>query len=112
VIGAGTHARSELAEACLQLIAQIRARRAERVGLSRTHVNPLKWASMAFLGFITLISIAVIHADTPEAALVAMVLFGLASAPVATIVLIHGNPFQPPFSTSPASLIGALADRP
>jgi hypothetical protein len=111
-IGASAPARSELAEACLRLIAQIRARRAERIGLSRTHVNPLKWASMAFLGFITLASIAAIHADTPDAALVAMVLFGLASAPVAAIVLVHGNPFQPPFSTSPASLIGALADRP
>ncbi|WP_338467741.1 hypothetical protein RXV95_04085 [Novosphingobium sp. ZN18A2] len=106
-------------KAILDLIGEIRSNRWLRVGLSRAHINPLKWLSMAFLGFLTLLSIAVIHAGAPMAALIGMGLFGLAAAPTAAIVLVHGNPFQPPYAVSPAELRDALtgiasapADRP
>lgn len=111
-VAASSAAHSVSLRTIQDLVAQVRSRRAERVGLSRKHVNPLKWLSMASLGFVTLASIAAIHADNRPAALAAMVLFGLASAPVATIVLIHGNPFQPPFATASDELGEALADRP
>lgn len=95
----------------LEMVARIRENRDIRIGLSRTHVNPLKWLGMAFLGFLTLVSIAVVHATGLATALVAMSLFGLASAPTAAIVLIHGNPFQPPSAVSPAHLAEALKGR-
>ncbi|MCB2067716.1 MAG: DUF4239 domain-containing protein [Erythrobacter sp.] len=95
----------------LDQVREIRDSRGLRVGLSRTHVNPLKWLSMAFLGFVTLATVAAIHAGDPQAALVAMALFGLAAAPTAAIVLVHGNPFQPPYAVSPAKLIEALDGR-
>lgn len=100
-----------LQQAMLGSVAAIRESRDIRIGLSRTHVNPLKWLGMAFLGFLTLVSIAVVHAGNPETALIAMGLFGLAAAPTAAIVLIHGNPFQPPSAVSPAGLASALAGR-
>ncbi|MCC0036155.1 MAG: DUF4239 domain-containing protein [Hoeflea sp.] len=100
-----------LQQAMLGQVAAIRESRDIRIGLSRTHVNPLKWLGMAFLGFLTLVSVAVIHAGDPGTALIAMGLFGLAAAPTAAIVLIHGNPFQPPSAVSPAHLAGALAGR-
>ncbi|MDE3241063.1 MAG: DUF4239 domain-containing protein [Paracoccaceae bacterium] len=93
-------------------VAAIRQNRDARIGLSRTHVNPLKWMGMAFLGFLTLVSVAVIHANDPRSALIAMVIFGCAAAPTAAIVLIHGNPFQPPSAVKPNQLLEALADRP
>ena len=89
-------------------ITTIRENRDTRIGLSRTHVNPLKWLAMAFLGFLTLVSIAVVHIDSPSAALTSMVLFGLAAAPTAAIVLIHGNPFQPPSAVKPTLILEAL----
>jgi hypothetical protein len=100
-----------LQQTMLRYVVQIREHRDVRVGLSRTHVNPLKWFGMALLGFLTIVSIAVVHATEPVAALIAMGLFGLASAPTATIVLIHGNPFQPPSAVSTARLAAALAGR-
>lgn len=87
----------------------IRDERELRVGLSQTHVNPLKWLSMAFLGFITLLSVAIVHAENSRAALVAMVLFALAAAPTAAIVLVERNPFQQPSSVSPAPIAAVLA---
>lgn len=106
--GAGTYTGTH--RAIVDRIAEIRANRIVRVGLSRAHINPLKWLSMAFLGFLTLLSIAAIHAGDPRAALVAMSLFGLAAAPTAGIVLIHGNPFQPPYAVSPEELRVALEE--
>lgn len=79
-----------------------------RIGLSQMHINPLKWLGMAFLGLLTLLSIAVVHADNARAALVAILLFALSAAPTAAIVLIQGNPFQQPSSVSPQPLVAAV----
>jgi len=86
----------------------IRDERNLRIGLSQTHINPLKWLGMAFLGFLTLISIAVVHAENARAAFVAIMLFALAAAPTAAIVLVQGNPFQQPSSVSPAPILLAV----
>lgn len=88
---------------------EIRDQRNLRISLSRTHVNPLKWLGMAFLGLLTLISIAVVHVENARAALVATLLFALSAAPTAAIVLIQGNPFQEPAAISPAPIISVIA---
>ncbi|MDP3537478.1 MAG: DUF4239 domain-containing protein [Azonexus sp.] len=91
---------------------EIRDDRNLRIGLSQTHVNPLKWLGMAFLGFLTLLSVAVVHIEKPRAALVAILLFAFAAAPTAAIVLIQGNPFQHPTSVTPAPIIEAVSGLP
>lgn len=78
----------------LDKVGELRAQRDLRIGLSQTHVNPLKWLGMACLGLITLLSLAVVHAERPRAAGVAMLLFALGGAPTAAIVLLQGNPFE------------------
>jgi hypothetical protein len=93
----------------LRKAGEIRDERDQRVALSQTHVNPLKWLGMGFLGLLTLLSIAVVHVDRPRAALVATVLFALAAAPTAAIVLIQGNPFQHPTDVTPAPIAAAVS---
>ena len=93
----------------LRKVSEIRDDRDLRIALSQTHVNPLKWLGMAFLGLLTLISVAVVHADRPRAAIVAVVLFALAAAPTAAIVLVQGNPFQQPSSVTPAPIEAVAA---
>lgn len=90
---------------------QVRAARGLRVALSQTHVNPLKWLGMAFLGFLTMISIAMVHVDQARAEILAMAIFAAAAAPTAAIVLVQGNPFQPPTVVN-AGPIAALAAGP
>ena len=80
-----------------------------RISLSHTHVNPFKWLGMAFLGFLTMISIAMVHVDQSRAELLAIVIFASAAAPTALLILVHGNPFQEPAAVTPAP-IAALVD--
>lgn len=87
----------------------LRDYRDQRIALSQTHVNPLKWLGMAFLGLLTLLSIAVVHVDKPRAAFVSILLFALAAAPTAAIVLIQGNPFQQPTDVTAAPIKAAIA---
>ena len=95
----------------LRKAVEIRDERDLRIGLSQTHVNPLKWLGMAFLGFLTLLSVAIVHVDKPRAAMVAIILFALAAAPTAAIVLIQGNPFQQPTAVTPAPIVEAVTER-
>lgn len=92
----------------MQQAVKARDAREARLALSKTHVNPLKWLGMAFLGFVTMLSVAAVHIGQRRAALAAILLFALAAGPTAAIVLVHGNPFQPPTAVSPAP-IAALA---
>ncbi|RAU23214.1 hypothetical protein CU669_03390 [Paramagnetospirillum kuznetsovii] len=80
----------------LAQVTQVRAARGQRIALSQTHVNPLKWLGMAGLGFLTMISIAMVHVDQARAEILAVAIFAAAAAPTAAIVLVQGNPFQPP----------------
>jgi len=95
---------SGVARQMLQQAIDARATREVRIALSQTHVHPLKWLGMAFLGFLTLISIAMVHVELPRAQLMAVLLFATAAAPTAAIILIHGNPFQDPFAVSPTPI--------
>ncbi|CAA7625686.1 DUF4239 domain-containing protein [Magnetospirillum sp. UT-4] len=92
----------------LQRAVEVRDAREQRIALSQTHVNPLKWLGMAFLGLLTMISIAMVYVDQPKAELLAVALFAAAAAPTAAIVLIQGNPFQPPSAVSAAPLAGLM----
>ncbi|MCP5265899.1 MAG: DUF4239 domain-containing protein [Burkholderiaceae bacterium] len=89
-------------------VVDARQSRDQRISLSQTHINPLKWLGMAFLGFLTLLSVAVVHSDNPRAAIVGIVIFALAAAPMSAIVLVQGNPFQPPAAVTPAPLTDLL----
>jgi hypothetical protein len=101
-LGPAVHARL-LAQAM-----EVREARDQRIGLSQTHVNPLKWLGMAFLGFITMLSVAAVHVTKPRAALVAILLFAAAAGPTAAIVLIQGNPFQQPTTVTPAPIAALI----
>lgn len=94
----------------LQRVTDLRNERDLRIGLSQTHINPLKWLGMAFLGLLTLISVAIIHVEQARACLTALWLFALAAAPTAAIVLVQGNPFLEPFAVPPTPIVGVARD--
>ena len=50
----------------VSLAITVRDGREVRLALSQTRVNPLKWAGMAVLGFLTMISVAVVQSAAPE----------------------------------------------
>ena len=97
-----------VANSALGLAMRVRESREERIALSQTHVNPLKWLGMAFLGLLTMISIAAVHIGAPRAMILSVGLFALASAPTAVIFLVHGNPFNGAAAISGAPITAAL----
>jgi len=109
---AGASSNTSLQSLMLGQALKVREARETRIALSQTQINPLKWFGMAFLGFITLLTVAVAHIGAPRAAAVAIALFAIAAAPTAAIVLIQGNPFERPGAVSPAPLQALLATRP
>lgn len=100
--GAAVHAEM------LRQVMALRDDRDLRVSLSRTHLNPLKWLGMASLGFLTILSIAAVHLDKPKAGTLAILLFALAAAPSAAVVLVQGNPFQQPAAISAQPILDAV----
>ena len=106
-----TESGTALGEHEIALAIAVRDSRETRLALSQTHVNPLKWMGMAVLGFMTMISVAVVHIGSTRAMRLAVALFALASAPTAVIVLVHGNPFQQPASVSAGPLATVLKPR-
>lgn len=100
--GAAVHAEM------LRKVMALRDDRDLRVSLSRTHLNPLKWLGMASLGFLTILSIAAVHLDKPKAGTLAIVLFALAAAPSAAVVLVQGNPFQEPAAITAEPILDAV----
>lgn len=107
-----TAAGANVQSLMLRKASEIRDQRGQRIALSQTHVNPLKWLGMGFLGLLTLLSVAVVHVDRPRAAFVSIILFALAAAPTAAIVLIQGNPFQQPSAVTPAPIEAAVVGIP
>lgn len=103
--GFGAVAGDPLQGALLAKVAEVRSERDLRASLTRMHLNPLKWLGMALLGFLTLLSIAVVHAANPRAGLVGVIIFATAAAPSAAVVLVQGNPFQQPAAVSPHEII-------
>ncbi|CAA7624844.1 conserved membrane hypothetical protein [Candidatus Terasakiella magnetica] len=94
----------------LNQAAQVRSARGQRIALSQAHVNPLKWLGMACLGFLTMVSIAMVHVDQARAEILAVLIFAAAAAPTAAIVLVQGNPFQPPTVVSAEPLRGLVGE--
>lgn len=99
---------SNVQEVMLRKMGEITDERDQRIALSQTHVNPLKWLGMGFLGLLTLISVAIVHLEKPRAAFAAMLIFALAAAPTAAIVLVQGNPFQPPANVTPDPIVRVI----
>jgi hypothetical protein len=94
----------------LRKAADARADRDQRVALSKTHVNPLKWAGMAFLGFLNPAVGGGRACGPPRARRwSAWCCSRSRAAPTAAIVLVQGNPFQQPTAVTPQPIAAVAA---
>jgi hypothetical protein len=67
--------------------------RRQRIIVSDSHVNAVKWIGLLALAAVMLIAIACVHIAKPRAALVAMSLFAAAVAVVAIMLVSEDEPF-------------------
>lgn len=101
-------AQREVAEA-LQQALEVRR---ERILISRSEVNGVKWLCLAFLAMCLLFAIAFVHCDNRLASAVAIGLFSAALAATFFLILSHDRPFTGEIALTPEPLLQVMpADR-
>jgi hypothetical protein len=86
--------------------------RRQRILVSRSEVNWVKWMSLIAEAVITLIAIAIVHSDNRATARIALGLFSTAIAVCILLLLSHDRPFTGQLSLKPAVLLQVRPEEP
>jgi hypothetical protein len=78
----------------------LQARR-DRILISRSSINWVKWSGLAVQAVLLLVTIAMVHCDHPGTAAVAMGIFATAVATSALLIASHARPFTGEISVRP-----------
>jgi hypothetical protein len=79
--------------------------RRQRILVSRSEVNWVKWMSLFIQAICTLTTIAMVHSDNRKAARIALGLFSTAIAVSILLLLSHDRPFTGQLAVKPAALL-------
>ena len=86
--------------------------RRQRILVSRSEVNELKWIALMIQAICTLTAIAMVHSDNRVAASIAMGLFSTAVAVCILLIAAHDRPFTGQLSIRPAALLQVQPESP
>ena len=78
--------------------------RRQRIIISRSSINGVKWAGLIGMAMVALIGIAMAHCDNRAAAAIAMGLFAAAAAISVVLIASHSRPFTGQISVGPGLL--------
>jgi hypothetical protein len=84
------------------------AARRERILISRSSVNGLKWAGLFIQAVCVLVAIALSHGDNRGAAIIAIGLFATATAVCLLLIVAYDRPFIGQFSIRPDPLLQVM----
>lgn len=84
--------------------------RRERIVISQSYINPVKWAVLVVLAVLLLSTIAMIHCDNRLASLLSMLVFATGVSACLTLIASHNHPFTGEISMGPQLLQQALPD--
>ena len=84
--------------------------RRQRIILSHSTINWIKWSGLAVEGLLTLLTIGMVHSDNRPAAFLAMVIFATAAAAAAVLIASHARPFTGEISERPDVLLQVLPE--
>jgi hypothetical protein len=84
--------------------------RRQRILLSQTEVNGVKWSGLVIQALCTLAAIALVHAENRPAAAMALGLFATGVAVCILLILAHDRPFAGRVSVHPTPLIEVRPD--
>lgn len=86
--------------------------RSERLLLSGTSINPLKWLIVSILAFMLMLITALVHKSNAKSAFTALAILSTVIASSYVLVIAHDRPFTGYISISPDLLIKAVHVRP
>lgn len=79
--------------------------RRQRIILSESSVNWVKWVAVILLAVLTLIAIAMVHSGNRRATAIAMALFAAGAAACVMMIAVEDRPFSGPFRVRPTVLV-------
>ena len=82
--------------------------RRERIIVSRSKINGVKWAVVLLLAFLVLVTVAIVHSDNRITAGLSMGLFSLAVAACVVLIASHNRPFTGEISVGPELLVQVM----
>jgi len=85
--------------------------RRQRIFISRSEVNVVKWLCLFLQAACALIAIAVVHSGNRLAALLSMGVFATGAAACVLLILAHDRPFTGRVSIGPEPLLQVIPDR-
>ena len=86
--------------------------RRQRILVSRSSVNPVKWLALVLQALCTLTAIAMVHSDNRGSARIALGLFSTAIAVCVVLIAAHDRPFTGQLSVRPDVLLQVQPDSP
>jgi hypothetical protein len=86
--------------------------RRQRIIVSRTEVNFVKWTCLYLQAACVLLAIAMVHCDDRLASMVAMGLYAAGVAAAVLLIAAHDRPFTGQISVTPEPLLQVMPDAP
>jgi hypothetical protein len=84
--------------------------RRQRIIISRSEVNFIKWSCLFLQAICALVAIAMVHSDNRLAAMITLGIFATGVAASALLILAHDRPFTGQISISPRPLLQVMPD--
>jgi hypothetical protein len=84
--------------------------RRQRIIVSRSHVNGVKWAGLIVQAICTLFAIAMVHCDNRKTSAIATGIFGTGVAVAILLIASHDRPFGGRMAVGPAPLLQVLPE--
>lgn len=84
--------------------------RRQRIILSRSSINWVKWAVLLVQAGLTLITIAMDHSDNRATNRIIMAIFATAVGVAVVLIAAHGRPFTGEISVRPAVLLQVIPE--
>ena len=96
-------------EIVASLQAALDARR-QRIILSRSSIDWVKWAALVVQGCLTLVTIAMVHSHNREANRIILAIFATAAGAAIVLIAAHSHPFSGEIGISPAVLLQVMPE--
>ena len=84
--------------------------RRQRILISQSQVNVVKWSCLLLEAVAALIAIAMVHSDNRAAAAITMTLFAIGVAASVLLILSHDRPFTGEVAVGPTPLLEVMPD--
>ena len=84
--------------------------RRQRIILSRSSLNWVKWSALLLQAILTLTAIAIVHSDNRAANRIILTIFATSVAAAVVLIAAHSQPFKGELSVSPSVLLQVMPE--